>query len=182
MTSLQARRRPLTSPSLRILLATPATGGRYHRGRRPGVSGSRELIAALVAAIATGIFITACEWAAYHWWFRSAWEAAFATVDHAPRSLAAFALVNVAIGGFAIQLFRWAEHHTENLLQAMTATAIATAFIFWVTPTIAIAAMGLLPAPLLAAAPILGLLAGGGGTVIGALLYRWMTSQTQIIS
>lgn len=166
------RPRPLTSPAPRILLATPAASGRRHRVKRAVPSGSQELVATSLAIVAAGGFITFCELLAFRWWYRSAWQAALATVAIAPRGLLTFAAVNVAIGAFAILLYRQIEQHTESALRATGATAITTTLIFWVTPTIAIAAMGLLPTPLLLAAPMLGVIAGGGGTVLGASLYR----------
>lgn len=172
MSSVQIRPRPLTSPSLRILLATPATTGRHRRGRRAGVTASRDLVAMLVSGLVAGAFITACELVAYRFWFRSAWQSAFANVAIAPRGVTTFLLVNAGIAAFVMLLYRWAEGHMESRASAALTTAIITVVAFWIAPTVAIAAVGLLPSPLLIAAPMLGVIAGGGATILGASIYH----------
>ncbi|MES2305801.1 MAG: hypothetical protein V4558_09840 [Gemmatimonadota bacterium] len=178
MSHVQIRRRPLTSPSLRIQLVTPTSTGRHHPRRDS--RGTRSLGAVLIGTVVTGLFITLCEWCAYNWWFRSAWQAAFAAVDGAPRGMLTFAVANIFIGLFAILLYRWMVERTESAWRAMVVSGFITAFIFWVTPTIAIAVMGLLPTPLLAVAPVLGLVAGGGGTILGAWLYGLLTRDEKL--
>ncbi|MEO5800421.1 MAG: hypothetical protein ABIZ70_07935 [Gemmatimonadales bacterium] len=179
MSHLQIPRRPLTSPSLRIQLVTPTAAGRHHHSNRD-LRGPRNFGAVLLATVIAGLFITICEWCAYNWWFRSAWQAAFAAVDGAPRGMVTFALANIFIGLFAMLLFRWMSERAETVWRAMVVSGFITAFIFWVTPTIAIAVMGLLPTPLLAVAPVLGLVAGGGGTVLGAWLYGRLTGEGKV--
>ena len=172
MTSPRARPKPLTSPVLRIQLATRSATGRHRVHRFGTTSPSRDVVAVIASALVVGIFITVCEWAAYHLLFQSAWDAAFAIVEGAPRSLKTLLFINLMIGVFALQSARWAERRTGSGLQGAMISALATTFTFWIIPTAIMAVMGLLPKPLLVVAPVLGLVAGGGAAVLGFLLYR----------
>ena len=130
----------------------------------------------VVAGLAAGAVVNACEWAAHHWWLQPAWTRAFNALGKTPTGWSTFIPANFWLGVLAVLGYRWATRIYGPGVKTGLRTAVAVWMIFWVTPMLALQPMKIFPDALIAWTIIVGAADATAGTLLGAWLYdraRW---------
>ncbi|HET7460954.1 MAG TPA: hypothetical protein VFJ82_06890 [Longimicrobium sp.] len=130
----------------------------------------------IVAGLAGGALVNACEWAAHHWWLDAAWTEAFAALGKTPTGWSSFIPANFWLGILSVLGYRWASRFYGPGRQTALRTAVAVWLVFWVIPTLAMQPLHIFPDRLLMWTILVGVGDGAAGTFLGAWLYdraRW---------
>lgn len=130
----------------------------------------------VVAGLAAGALVNACEWAAHHGWLDAAWTQAFAALGKTPTGWSSFIPANFWLGILAVLGYRWATRFYGPGARTALRTAVAVWLIFWVIPTLAMQPLHIFPDRLLMWTILVGIADAAAGTFLGAWLYdraRW---------
>jgi hypothetical protein len=135
----------------------------------------------VLAGLAAGALVNACEWAAHALWLNAAWTRAFAALGKAPAGWSGFIPANLWLGILAVLGYRSATRiYGPGVMTAMR-TALAAWLIFWVIPTAAMQPLKIFPDTLLMCTIVVGAVDAAAGTLLGAWLYdraRWRSPRT----
>lgn len=135
----------------------------------------------VLAGLAAGLVINACEWAAHHWWLAADWTEAFAALGRTPTGWSTFIPANFWLGILAMLGYRWATRFYGAGMRTAVRTALVVWLVFWVIPTMALQPMRLFPDRLLVWTILVGMADAAAGTILGAWLYdraRWRSPAT----
>jgi len=130
----------------------------------------------VLAGLAAGALVNACEWAAHHWWLDAAWTRLFAALGKTPTGWSSFVPANFWLGILAVLDYRWATRIHGAAPRTAVRTAVAVWLVFGVIPTMAMQPLSIFPNPLLMWTIVVGAADATAGTLLGAWLYdraRW---------